>query len=41
MLESEGGECHFRNITIKELPSTGAKPEATAEAALAWWEQFA
>ncbi len=33
MLESEGGECHFRNIRIKELPSTGAKPEDTADAA--------
>ena len=33
MLESEGGECHFRNIRIKELPSTGAKPEETADEA--------
>jgi hypothetical protein len=29
-LESEGSECHFRNIKIKELPSTNAKPEDTA-----------
>ena len=29
-LESEGTECHFRNIRIKELPSTNAKPEETA-----------
>jgi len=29
-LESEGSECHFRNIKIAELPSTGAKPEQTA-----------
>jgi hypothetical protein len=29
-LEAEGSECHFRNIRIKELPSTGAKPEETA-----------
>ena len=33
MLESEGSECHFRNIRIKGLPSTGAKPEETADAA--------
>lgn len=33
MLESEGGECHFRNIRIKELPSTGVKPAETAEGA--------
>jgi hypothetical protein len=26
-LESEGAECHFRNIKIKELPSTNPKPE--------------
>src|SRR5262249_30637719 len=26
-LESEGSECHFRNIKIKELPSTNPKPE--------------
>jgi len=31
-LESEGALCHFRNIRIKELPSTGAKPEQTAHA---------
>jgi hypothetical protein len=29
-LESEGSECHFRNIKIAELPSTGATPEQTA-----------
>jgi hypothetical protein len=33
MLEAEGSECHFRNIRIKELPPTGAKPEETADAA--------
>lgn len=32
MLESEGSECHFRNLKIKELPSTGAKPEESAPA---------
>ncbi|MBS0264726.1 MAG: DUF1080 domain-containing protein [Planctomycetes bacterium] len=30
-LESEGAECHFRNLKIKELPSTNPKPEETAE----------
>lgn len=29
-LESEGSECHFRNLRIKELPSTDPKPEETA-----------
>ena len=29
-LESEGALCHFRNIRIKELPSSSAKPEQTA-----------
>jgi hypothetical protein len=29
-LESEGSECHFKNLKIKELPSTNAKPEETA-----------
>jgi len=29
-LEAEGTECHFRNIRIKELPSTNPKPEETA-----------
>jgi hypothetical protein len=31
-LESEGAECHFRNIRIKELPGTGATAEQTAKA---------
>jgi hypothetical protein len=30
-LESEGAECHFRNIKIKELPSTNPKPEQVAK----------
>jgi hypothetical protein len=30
-LESEGSECHFRNVRIKELPSTN--PDPTAETA--------
>jgi len=29
-LESEGSPVEFRNLRIKELPSTGAKPEETA-----------
>jgi hypothetical protein len=29
-LESEGSECHFRNLRIKELPSTSPKPEEIA-----------
>lgn len=29
-LEAEGTECHFRNIRIKELPSTNPKPEEIA-----------
>jgi hypothetical protein len=30
-LESEGAECHFKNIRIKELPSTNPKPEEVAQ----------
>jgi len=33
MLESEGSECRFRNLRIKEFPSTQPKPEETARAA--------
>src|SRR5215204_310653 len=29
--ESEGSECHFRNIRIKELPSTNPKPNEVAD----------
>ena len=32
-LESEGVECHFKNIKIKELPSTNPKPEEIAKVA--------
>ena len=32
-LESEGAECHFRNIKIHELPSTNPKPEEIADVA--------
>jgi hypothetical protein len=31
-LESEGSECHFKNIRIKELPSTNASEAQTARA---------
>ncbi|MSR54339.1 MAG: DUF1080 domain-containing protein [Gemmataceae bacterium] len=32
-LESEGVECHFKNIMLKELPSTNPKPEEIATVA--------
>src|SRR6476659_4041919 len=32
-LESEGAECRFRNLKIKELPSTNPKPEEVAKVA--------
>ena len=32
-LESEGSECHFRNLKIKELPSTNPKKEEIADVA--------
>lgn len=31
-LEAEGSECHFRNIKLQELPSTGATDKETARA---------
>lgn len=30
-LESEGSEAHFRNIRIRELPSTNPRPDETAQ----------
>jgi hypothetical protein len=30
-LESEGSECHFRNLRIQELPSSGASPSEAAQ----------
>jgi hypothetical protein len=30
-LESEGAECHFRKLKIKELPSTNPKPDEVAD----------
>jgi hypothetical protein len=32
-LESEGSECHFKNLKIKELPSTNPKKEEIADVA--------
>jgi hypothetical protein len=32
-LESEGSECHFKNLKIKELPSTNPKKEEVADEA--------
>ena len=32
-LESEGSECHFKNLKIKELPSSNPKPEEIADVA--------
>jgi hypothetical protein len=32
-LESEGSECHFRNIRIRELPSTNPSPDEIADPA--------
>ena len=39
-LESEGSECHFKNIRIKELPSTGATPAQTAESYAGFKQMF-
>jgi hypothetical protein len=35
-LESEGSECRFKNLKIKELPSTNPKPEEIAEVDKGW-----
>jgi len=32
-LESEGAECHFKSIKVKELPSTNPKPDEVAKVA--------
>jgi hypothetical protein len=39
-LESEGAECHFRNLKIKELPSTNPKPEDCAADGDGWVPVF-
>ncbi len=38
--ESEGAECHFRNIKIKELPSTNPQPEEIADVDKGFLSQF-
>lgn len=35
-LESEGSECHFRNLRIRELPSSNPSSEQTASDARDW-----
>jgi hypothetical protein len=39
-LESEGAECHFRNLKIKELPSTNPKPDEVADVAQGFTKLF-
>ena len=39
-LESEGAECHFKNIRIKELPSSNTPPEQTAQAYAGFHQLF-
>jgi hypothetical protein len=39
-LESEGAECHFKNLKIKELPSTNPAPEEIADAAKGYRSLF-
>ena len=39
-LEAEGSECRFRNLKIKELPSTNPKPNEIADEAHDWQRLF-
>jgi hypothetical protein len=39
-LESEGAECHFKNMRIKELPTTNPKPEECAKVAAGFVSLF-
>ena len=39
-LESEGGPVEFRNLRMKELPSSGATPELTAPVDVGWRSLF-
>jgi len=39
-LESEGAQVEFKNVRIKELPSSGASPEMTAPLDLGWRNFF-
>ncbi|MCU0703364.1 MAG: DUF1080 domain-containing protein [Fimbriiglobus sp.] len=38
--ESEGAECHFRNVKIKELPTSNPKPEQVASVDEGWKPLF-
>lgn len=38
--ESEGAECHFRNVRIKELPTSSPKAEQIAEVDQGWKPLF-
>jgi hypothetical protein len=39
-LESEGAECHFKNLKIKELPSTNPAPDEIADEAKGYRSLF-
>jgi len=39
-LESEGSECHFRNVRIKELPSTNPRASEVAEKDRGWMSLY-
>lgn len=39
-LEAEGSECHFKNLKIKELPSSNPKPDEIADEAHNWTHVF-
>jgi hypothetical protein len=39
-LESEGNACHFRNIRIKELPSSNPRPDEIAKDGTGWERLF-
>lgn len=38
--ESEGAECHYRNVKIKELPTSNPTKEQTADVDLGWKPLF-
>jgi hypothetical protein len=38
--ESEGAECHFKNVKIKELPTSDPKKEMVADVDLGWKPLF-
>lgn len=39
-LEAEGSECRFRNLKVKELPSTNPTPDQVAEVAIGFQSAF-